>query len=253
MRLGGGGLAWHRRRPTVVGLVGGIASGKSTVSKALAAECGLEVIDADKLGHESYQPGTRCFGKLVDAFGSKIVAGDGTIDRRALGQAVFGNQSNMATLQGIVWPEIRLLAEQRIDGLAETGERAVVLEAAVLLEAGWDDMCDELWVVQVPPAVARARLMKRNGFSEEEADKRLASQPMTDQERAARAAVVLSNEGTEEELVAKVKETWASRAGVLRSRRNRSRSLAFFGLATIAGTVVVAAISVVLRRGRVLR
>lgn len=89
MRLGGGGLAWRRRRrPTVVGLVGGIASGKSTVSRALAAECGLEVIDADKLGHESYQPGTRCFGKLVDAFGSKIVAGDGTIDRRALGQAV---------------------------------------------------------------------------------------------------------------------------------------------------------------------
>ena len=88
MRLGGGGLSWRSRRPTVVGLVGGIASGKSTVSRALAAECGLEVIDADKLGHESYQPGTRCFGKLVDAFGSKIVAGDGTIDRRALGQAV---------------------------------------------------------------------------------------------------------------------------------------------------------------------
>lgn len=89
MKLGGGGgLAWRRRRPMVVGLGGGIASGKSTVSRALAAECGLEVIDADKLGHESYQPGTRCFGKLVDAFGSKIVAGDGTIDRRALGQAV---------------------------------------------------------------------------------------------------------------------------------------------------------------------
>lgn len=88
MRLGGRGLVWRRRRPSVVGLVGGIASGKSTVSKALAAECGLEVIDADKLGHESYQPGTRCFGKLVDTFGAKIVAGDGTIDRRALGQAV---------------------------------------------------------------------------------------------------------------------------------------------------------------------
>lgn len=72
----------------MVGLIGGIASGKSTVSKALGTACGLEVIDADKLGHESYQPGTRCFGKLVDEFGEKIVAGDGTIDRRALGQAV---------------------------------------------------------------------------------------------------------------------------------------------------------------------
>lgn len=68
---------------------------------------------------------------------------------------VFGNPSNMARLQGIVWPEIRLLVQQKIDGLAREGAESVVLEAAVLLEAGWDDMCDELWVVQVPPAVAR--------------------------------------------------------------------------------------------------
>lgn len=91
MKLGGGGglQLWRgSRRPSVVGLVGGIASGKTTISKVLATECGLEVIDADKLGHESYQPGTRCFGKLVDAFGAKIVAGDGTIDRRELGAAV---------------------------------------------------------------------------------------------------------------------------------------------------------------------
>lgn len=81
-----GGL-WLSRRPSVVGLVGGIASGKSTVSRVLA-DCGVAVIDADKLGHESYQPGTRCFSNLVNEFGSKIVAGDGTIDRRALGQAV---------------------------------------------------------------------------------------------------------------------------------------------------------------------
>lgn len=87
-----GGLlsSWRRSqtRPSVLALIGGIASGKSTVSKALGAECGLEVIDADKLGHESYRPGTRCFGRLVDAFGAKIVAGDGTIDRRALGEVV---------------------------------------------------------------------------------------------------------------------------------------------------------------------
>lgn len=93
MKLGSGGvglLSWRSRssRPSVLALIGGIASGKSTVSRALGAECGLEVIDADKLGHESYQPGTRCFGKLVDAFGANIVAGDGTIDRRALGKAV---------------------------------------------------------------------------------------------------------------------------------------------------------------------
>ncbi|CAN0458116.1 unnamed protein product [Ectocarpus sp. 12 AP-2014] len=256
MALNGGGLlasfSFTRRRPSVVGLIGGIASGKSTVSKALGTACGLEVIDADKLGHESYQPGTRCFGKLVDAFGENIVAGDGTIDRRALGQAVFGNPSNMARLQGIVWPEIRLLAEARIEGLGKEGAESVVLEAAVLLEAGWDDLCDELWVVQAPPAVARARLMKRNGFEEAEADKRIASQPMTNQERAARATVVLSNEGTEEDLVAKA-ETWISRSGILRRQRRRRRSLAFLGVAAVAGAAVVAVASVLLKRGRALR
>lgn len=86
MKLGSGGLSFSRR-PSVLGIVGGIASGKSTVSKVLS-ECGVAVIDADKLGHESYQPGTRCFSKLVDEFGAKIVARDGTIDRRALGDAV---------------------------------------------------------------------------------------------------------------------------------------------------------------------
>ena len=86
MSLGRGGLSFSRR-PSVLGIVGGIASGKSTVSRVLS-DCGVAVIDADKLGHESYQPGTRCFEKLVDEFGSKIVADDGTIDRRALGEAV---------------------------------------------------------------------------------------------------------------------------------------------------------------------
>lgn len=77
-----------RRRPSVVGLVGGIASGKSTVSRVLSECCGVAVIDADKLGHQSYEPGTRCFSKLVDEFGWKIVSADGTIDRRALGEVV---------------------------------------------------------------------------------------------------------------------------------------------------------------------
>lgn len=79
---------WPSRRPSVLGLVGGIASGKSTVSRVLGECCGVAIIDADKLGHESYQPGTRCFDKLVEEFGTEIVARDGTIDRRALGAAV---------------------------------------------------------------------------------------------------------------------------------------------------------------------
>lgn len=86
MKLGRG--MWLRRRPSVFGLIGGIASGKSTVSRTLEAEFGIAVIDADKLGHDSYQPGTRCFNNLVHVFGQGIVSDDGTINRRALGEAV---------------------------------------------------------------------------------------------------------------------------------------------------------------------
>lgn len=99
------GAVWPAHRPSVLGLVGGIASGKSTVSRVLGESCGVAVIDADKLGHESYEPGTRCFSKLVDEFGSKIVAGDGSIDRRALGQAVSPSSTheNMFMFSGAVF------------------------------------------------------------------------------------------------------------------------------------------------------
>lgn len=89
------------RSPSVVGLVGGIASGKSTVSRILASDCGVAVIDADKLGHESYEPGTRCFNKLVEEFGNGIVSTNGTIDRRALGQLVSQHPTKRSRYSGV--------------------------------------------------------------------------------------------------------------------------------------------------------
>ncbi|CAM9603255.1 unnamed protein product, partial [Choristocarpus tenellus] len=192
-----------RDRPTVLGLVGGIASGKTTVSKFLG-ECGASVVDADKLGHESYQPGTSCYKKLVKEFGEAIVGSDGTINRPALAEVVFSDAARRQRLQDIVWPEIRLLAEERIASYERSDSECVVLEAAVMLEAGWSDLVDEIWVVQVDPKVARERLMARNNLAEAQADKRIASQAMSNEERASFAQVIVTNDGTEEELRMKV-------------------------------------------------
>jgi dephospho-CoA kinase len=191
----------------VIGLTGGIASGKSLVTNQLA-ERGAIVIDADKLGHETYRRGTETYRAVVEAFGPDIVAGDGEIDRKALGAKVFGDPEARRRLEAIVWPGIRRLAEERLAGLRQQGAGVVVLEAAVLLEADWVDLVDEVWVVATAPETARRRLMERNGLSSEEAAARLAAQ-LSNEERRRRADLVIENDGTIEELSRAVDEAWS--------------------------------------------
>jgi len=171
----------------VIGVTGGIASGKSSVCAQLKeVVAGLDafslvVIDGDKLGHRAYEVGTPCYDKLVTHFGPEVVAEDKQIDRRALGGIVFMDPAQMRQLESIVWPTIRgfieaQLAELRSNSGEGRGEDAsdsspssssavVVLEAAVMLEAAWEDLCDVLWITHVDPAVARERLMQRNSFT----------------------------------------------------------------------------------------
>ena len=111
---------------TVIGLTGGIASGKSTAAK-LAGERGAHVIDADKLGHAAYNPGTDAFKAVVKEFGDDIVAADGTIDRKALGAKVFGVDGGLDRLTGIVWPEIRRMAEDEIAAVKTKDPAKVVV------------------------------------------------------------------------------------------------------------------------------
>jgi dephospho-CoA kinase len=191
----------------VIGLTGGIAAGKSLVSDTLR-ELGAVVIDADRLGHRSYEPGTPGFQKVVNAFGHDIVGSDGVIDRRVLGGKVFGAPEEMQRLNDIVWPEIRTLLREELDHLRDREPDAVVvLEAAVLLEAGWQDLCDEVWVVNTTIRNAVERLQARNGLSEEAALARINSQ-MPARERAERADVKIENNGTEEQLQARVERAW---------------------------------------------
>lgn len=190
----------------VIGLTGGIASGKSLVSQVLA-ERGAEIIDADKVGHEAYAPGSDCHAAVVEAFGHDIVAPDGEIDRKALGGKVFGNPSERNRLEAIVWPWMRATMKQRVKEFRANGASVVVVEAAVLIEADWVPIVDQVWLVTVPADVARERIMSRNALTAEQADQRINAQ-LTNEQRAKYAQVIIDNSGTLDALRERVIAEW---------------------------------------------
>ncbi len=191
----------------VIGLTGGIASGKSLVSQQLAAS-GATIIDADKLGHRAYLKGTEAFQAVVEAFGEDVVGADGEIDRKALGPKVFADPSARQRLEAIVWPAIRRLMEEELAELRSQGTDIVVLEAAVLIEADWMPVVDEVWLVTASPETARKRVMERNGLTAEQAESRLRAQ-LTNEKRRPYANVIIENDGTLDELRSAVDEAWS--------------------------------------------
>ena len=191
----------------IICLTGGIAAGKSTAARYFAQR-GAKIIDADQLGHATYEAGTAANQRLVATFGEAIRAEDGGIDRKALGGMVFGRPEALKQLTDIVWPEIRLLAEAQTKRLLEADPNAIViLEAAVLFEAGWDDLGDATWVVIAEPEVAIARAMTRDGLTREAVEKRLSSQ-LSNADRRARADLVIENNAQETDFVAALDQAW---------------------------------------------
>lgn len=203
----------------VIGLTGGIASGKSTVARFFR-DHEVSVLDADVLGHRTYDPGTSTFAAVVAAFGDDLVAADGTIDRRVLGGKVFGQPAELKRLTDIVWPGIRKLASEALSELETAGNTLAVLEAAVLFEAGWEDLTDEIWVVVVEPEIAVERLAARNGLDAEAARARIGSQ-LSNDERTARANVVIENNGGLEALEARIQQAWEQLQERLRTAAGR--------------------------------
>jgi len=191
----------------VICLTGGLASGKSTAARFLQ-EQGAHVIDADVLGHRTYEPGSPAHAQVVAAFGRDILAADGRIDRKALGAKVFGKPAELKKLTDIVWPAIRALAEEEIARVRAAGTaRVIVLEAAVLFEAGWQDIGDEVWVNIVEREVAIARAMQRDNIPRSTVESRLDAQ-LSNAERIARADVVIDNSGTPEAMLAQLRSHW---------------------------------------------
>ncbi len=190
----------------VIGLTGGIGSGKSTVSRFLG-EMGAVVLDADKVGHQAYQPGTETWKELVAAFGEDIVAPDSTIDRRKLGAIVFADPEALARLNRIVHPRMFDMMKARIEEYRGKGTEVVVLEAAILLEANWTPLVDEVWVTVASESTVVQRTRERTGLPEEQIRARIHSQ-LSNEERTKQAKVVITNDGDLEELRVKVEELW---------------------------------------------
>ncbi len=193
-------------------LTGGLASGKSTAVKHLADK-GADVIDADVLGHQAYNPGTAAFEAVIKAFGEDVRGNDGQIDRQALGGKVFGKPEELRKLTDIVWPEIRRLAELEIDAIRQSNPDAiVVLEAAVLFEAGWEDMGEEIWVLTVDRETAIERSMERDNAPRDAVERRLDSQ-LSNEVRTSRADVVITNDGSVATMLEQIDSAFAQSTG----------------------------------------
>ena len=192
-----------------IGLTGGIGTGKSLVTRFLQ-EQGANVINADLLGHEAYLPGTVGFEQVVSEFGEDIVGADGHVDRQKLGPIVFSDPSNMDRLNAIMHPLIKDMIQTQLDDVEGKGQLIAIVEAAVLIEAGWESLFDEVWVVTADEEEIISRLASRNGLSREDSQKRINSQ-MTSIERSAHGDVIINNTGSVEDLKENVESLWAQR------------------------------------------
>lgn len=190
----------------VIGLTGGIGTGKSTVSKLLA-ELGAVVMDADKVGHEVFKPDTEAWREILAAFGREVLAPTGEIDRKKLAAIVFNNPKALANLNQIIHPRAYNLVKSRLEECLQRGAGVVVLEVVLLIEANWTPLVDEVWVVVASEDTVVKRLKQQRGMSKEEILARIRSQLSTE-ERIKHADVVINNDGELDEVKAKVIERW---------------------------------------------
>jgi dephospho-CoA kinase len=199
----------------VIGLTGGIASGKSTVAQFLK-ELGAVVIDTDKVGHEAFEPNTQSWREVMDAFGQEVLTPDGQVDRQKLGQIVFSDPQALNRLNQIVHPRIYELAKARLEDYRRRGVKVVVLEMPLLVEVPLSmktgqptlsDEVDEVWVTVAPEAVVLERLKDKTGHTEAHSRARIRSQ-LPSEERLKHADVVIDTDCSLDELKNRVVRLW---------------------------------------------
>lgn len=193
---------------TLIGLTGNIACGKSTVTRQLR-ELGAFVIDADGMIHAILKRGGAAYEPVVAEFGGGILGEDGEIDRRALGRIVFADPGKLRRLEEIEHPIVRRAIEEAIVGAEEP---VVVVDAIKLIESGWADRCDTVWVVVCDRGQQIERLMRTRGYSMEEAEMRVNAQS-SQELKIARADVVIDNSGRLEDMRRQVREAWEGLVG----------------------------------------
>ena len=177
-----------------VGLTGGIGSGKSAASRILGT-LGAGLSDADLVGHASYRAGTEGFDKVIEAFGDDLIGSDGEIDRKKLGPIVFSEPGNLTRLNEILHPIIYSMIKTELKNMENSGEKVAVVEAAILIEANWQDLFDELWVVDADKEEVIRRLIDRNNVTREQALERIESQIGREERNGYADAIIENNAG----------------------------------------------------------
>ena len=193
----------------VIGLTGGIGTGKSEVAQVLQ-ELGAVRVSADELAHRAYRPGTDAWREVVAAFGEEVLLPSGEIDRRKLGAIVFADPAALARLNAIVHPRIYSMAEAQIRQYRAGDAPAVVLEGALLIEAGWTPLVDEVWMTVAPRQQVVERLQARNHLPVKEVQARIRAQ-MSASERARHAQVIIDNAEDRARLRQRVLAVWEQR------------------------------------------
>jgi dephospho-CoA kinase len=191
-----------------IGLTGGIGCGKTTVTKILA-ELGATVMDADKIAHSTYAPGGPAYDGVVAAFGKEVLAPDGSVDRSKLGPIVFKEPAKLTALTNAVWPATKQRIHDLIAEARAKGERKpIVVEAAILIEANWQSVFDEIWLITAAKDFVIARVERERGLKPEQTEARIKAQ-LSDDERRKHATIVIENNGTLAQLQQQLATIWA--------------------------------------------
>ena len=190
----------------VIGLTGGIGSGKSTVSGFLA-ELGAVIIDADRVGHKALKSDKDIRYAVEAAFGGEIMTAGGEIDRKKLGNIVFGDLNCLSRLNQIMHHRMYGMVKAELEEYRRRGVEVVVLEAPLLIEAGWTSLADEVWVTVAAQSTVLKRLREKPGLSEKESLARIHCQ-LPSEERVKHADIVIDTDCSLDELKAKVGELW---------------------------------------------
>ena len=189
----------------IVGLTGGISSGKSTVSSYLK-QLKIPVIDADEVARKVVEPNSQGAIEIRKTFGNDVFEEDGSLNRQKLGELVFSNAENRQKLDELLQPLIKIMILDEIEVHRQNGENMIVLDLPLLFEKHYEELCEEIIVVYVPEELQLERLMKRNQYTKQEALSRIDSQ-LSIEEKRKRATVLLDNQDTIQQLYHQV-EQW---------------------------------------------